>query len=80
MAFNDNLNNKDGLLIKPDGPFYADLLWDYLHTTVYKWESNHSRSLFLIEAFEHSPEELCDQLTSELHENGIMAELTLNQN
>lgn len=71
MAFSDNFS-VDGLGIKPDGPFYADLLFDYLNTTPYKWSSNQSRTQFFIEAFEYSPDELEEKLTVELEENNIL--------
>ena len=66
--------NQSGLEIKPDGPFYSDLLFDYLSTTPYKWKTNFNRTYFLIDDFEYSESELLQRLGEELETNNIQAE------
>lgn len=80
MSFTSNLNEKDGIIVKPDGPFYSDILLDYLGTTTYRWEHNHPRTLFFIEAFEFTPLELYEMLKNELETQNIQVEFKLNEN
>ena len=71
--------NLTGLEIRPDGSFYADLLWDYLNTTTYKWRCNSYRTIFLIEDFEFSEQELLEKLQQELSEQEIQADYFLSE-